>query len=301
MPMTNVNGVDLNYIDTGPVESGETIVMVHNLISSIHGFDFNIPVISKHCRVIAYDQRGHGLSSKTDSGYDSDTTSEDLFQLLQLLNVTEPFYLLGCARIGVGVIFTFFYHHPEMVKAIISVSGLWELGGVGHYAKPATEQPNLEDVAERTAANMRHLRELAKSEGMLAVFEERKRNLAMWIPKDLADPDIMSRFEEMYRQTSPTAFRSFPETITEERRQAIIAQLRNHAVPTLLIDGGEFRAGNEGRTGRVLKELCPLFQHVILPDSGHYPAIENPDDFNRALLNFIAGIRAYEWVPAARP
>jgi pimeloyl-ACP methyl ester carboxylesterase len=32
---------------------------------------------------------------------------------------------------------------------------------------------------------------------------------------------------------------------------------------------------------------------LLLPDCGHYVAIENPADFNRAVLNFLAGVRAY--------
>ena len=31
----------------------------------------------------------------------------------------------------------------------------------------------------------------------------------------------------------------------------------------------------------------------ILADCGHYPAIENPQDFNAAVLNFLAGASAY--------
>jgi pimeloyl-ACP methyl ester carboxylesterase len=31
-------------------------------------------------------------------------------------------------------------------------------------------------------------------------------------------------------------------------------------------------------------------QVVILPHCGHYPTIENPPDFNHALLNFYAGV-----------
>ena len=32
---------------------------------------------------------------------------------------------------------------------------------------------------------------------------------------------------------------------------------------------------------------------LLLPDCGHYVAIENPADFNRAVLNFLAGVNAY--------
>jgi len=30
----------------------------------------------------------------------------------------------------------------------------------------------------------------------------------------------------------------------------------------------------------------------MIPDSGHYPTIENPRDFNQALLDFYAGTAA---------
>ncbi len=32
---------------------------------------------------------------------------------------------------------------------------------------------------------------------------------------------------------------------------------------------------------------------MMIPDAGHYPTIENPRDFNQALLDFYAGVARY--------
>ena len=277
MPIAHVNDIDLNYIDTG---EGEPLVMVHNLISSIRGFDFNIPVLSRYYRVIAHDQRGHGLSSKPEDGYNSDTMSDDLYEFLKSRGV-ESCYLLGCARIGVGTILQFFYKHPEMVKGLIPVSG----GKIISPEDSLTQRGDLRGGSDELVS----VREAARSGGMLAALAERRRNLASWIPKDLTEPGIVSRFDEMYQQTSVTAFLAFPETLTDERKQEIRDRLTEYPIPVLLIDG-EVTAR---RWEPVYKSVCANFHHVILHGAGHYPAIESPDDFNMVVLNFLAGLKTY--------
>jgi pimeloyl-ACP methyl ester carboxylesterase len=87
------------------------------------------------------------------------------------------------------------------------------------------------------------------------------------------------------------AFVALPERITDERRGEIVAQLAKHPVPVFHIAGAD--DVNPTQSLVLMRSICPRYQAVILPDCGHYPAIENPDDFNAAVLNFLAGVRAY--------
>lgn len=279
MPIAHVNGIDVHYVDSG---QGETLVLVHNLIANVHAFDFNIPIFARYYRTVAYDLRGHGLSSRPESGYSLDELAEDLYQLLQTLNV-DSCYLLGQAAVGINVIATFFLHHPKMVKALICSSG-------GTLARRPEEEASSADVQQATAG-LQHLAQVARERGMMAVLEERKRTRTFWSDRILNNPEIWSRFEVMYEQAAAQAFLSIPQRMDEEQKRKIVAHFQKHRVPVFQLIGDEDM--NAAQTIRNMREFCPRYHGVVLPECGHYPAIENPHDFNVAVLNFLAGVRTY--------
>jgi pimeloyl-ACP methyl ester carboxylesterase len=252
----------------------------------MHGYDFNFPVFSKYFRTVVYDERGHGLSSKPEpeSAYGFEVMAEDLYQLLKHLGV-DSCYLVGQAAIGIGQIFTFFVNHPEMVKGLIPVSG----GFPSVAGRRQAENESGMSTGQLSAG--RYLREVARERGMLAVLEERKKNMYLWTQRILETPEIMSRFEVMYQQTSPYVFLHYPEQITEERYKEIVDKVEQYKVPILQIVGLE--DPDPVRVINQMKNVNRRAQAAVIPESGHYPAIENPYDFNTAILNFIAGIRQY--------
>jgi 2-succinyl-6-hydroxy-2,4-cyclohexadiene-1-carboxylate synthase len=277
MPVARVNGIDIHYV----VErDGEPLVLVHNLIASLRSYDFNAPVLAKHLRVIRYDLRGHGLSSKTDheGGYTFDNLAADLHGLLEHLNV-ESCHLLGQAYWGVNTVCHFFAKHPDKVKTLMPVAWYPEVTAVQDRELPA-----------KVAEGFVRMREVARTKGMRAVLEERKKTMTFWIPKILENQDIMRRFEEMYDQASAYAFLNMP-VMTEEKRAAIVERLNERRIPVLSMVG--IGDPNPERVCAKMKALYPGTHGILLPDCGHYPAIENPEDFNAAVLNFIAGARAY--------
>src|SRR5438093_13091855 len=60
MPVASVNGVDLYYETSG---TGFPLVLAHGYCTSINLWQHQIPLLAQRYRVIAYDARGHGLSS----------------------------------------------------------------------------------------------------------------------------------------------------------------------------------------------------------------------------------------------
>jgi pimeloyl-ACP methyl ester carboxylesterase len=65
MPTARLNGIDIPYEVTG--NGLETLVLVHNVIANLSGYDDNAPVFGKHFRTIRFELRGHGASSKVAS------------------------------------------------------------------------------------------------------------------------------------------------------------------------------------------------------------------------------------------
>lgn len=285
MPMVHVNGIDINYEEAG---QGETLVLVHNVIANLHGYDYNFAEFAKHFRTIRFDLRGHGKSTKTDSEakapgfYTYENTAEDVYQLLRALRV-DSCYLLGQAYWGVSTTANFCADHPEMVKAWIPVScQIMETpDGQGFF-----DGDNLSDDLKQ---GFRRLFEVARTQGMAAVFEERKKTKTFWGPKVFNTPHILELFRQMYATTSPITFLNFP-FIRPARKKQITEVLNARQIPTLLLMGSH--DPDPDAIIAIMKQDYPNAHALIVPDCGHYVAIENPSDFNRAVLNFIAGVRA---------
>lgn len=72
-------------------------------------------------RVLAVDQRGHGLSDKPDTGYDFATITADLARLLEVANVTAP--IIAGQSWGGNVVLDFGAHYPDLAQGLVFVDG----------------------------------------------------------------------------------------------------------------------------------------------------------------------------------
>src|SRR3989449_11703271 len=92
MPIVNVGqensgSIDLYYEDHG---SGRPVVLIHGYPLSGGSWEKQVPVLlDAGFRVITYDRRGFGDSSKPTSGYDYDTLAADLDKLMTTLDLSE--------------------------------------------------------------------------------------------------------------------------------------------------------------------------------------------------------------------
>ena len=82
MPFVIANGTKLHYQTMG---SGRPILLIHGLVTgSLASWFYTVaPRLSQKCRVMMYDLRGHGLSERTESGFDSTTHLRDLDALIE--------------------------------------------------------------------------------------------------------------------------------------------------------------------------------------------------------------------------
>ena len=79
------NPVEVFYQDLG---QGDPVVLIHGWPLSSAMWDYQLAELPKHnLRVIAYDRRGFGQSSKPWDGYDYDTLADDLKAVLDALDV----------------------------------------------------------------------------------------------------------------------------------------------------------------------------------------------------------------------
>lgn len=285
MPTMSVNGIDVHYRDEGSGE--DVIVLIHNLTSDSTGFDEVIPKLSKYYRVIAPDLRGHGLTTHCEdyeagvSFYTFDNMVEDLDQLLRRLGVSHCF-LFGQAYWGANIVMHYHERFPENVRGLVIASS--------HIISSDEGVPNYMLLPPEGQKNFKRMHALAREEGMMAVYNDRLQYGQFWSERLRSDEELLKKYAEAHRRTSPVAFITIPH-ITHERRAHIAAGLRDRKTAMMLLVGVD--DGNNKQCIPEMRKDIPDIHIVMIPDAGHYPASENPLDFTKALADFCAGVERF--------
>jgi pimeloyl-ACP methyl ester carboxylesterase len=115
--------VRLSTIDTGPSAQlgGKAIVCVHGAGGQAEQWKHQIEYFSQRYRMIAPDLRGHGQSEQPRSAYSLDEFLEDFAQLLERLQVSEPFILMAHS-FGGPIALTFAAMQPQRVSKLVLIA-----------------------------------------------------------------------------------------------------------------------------------------------------------------------------------
>src|SRR5690242_18622677 len=115
--MAIVNGTSLFYEVAG---QGHPLVLIHGGYSNRHLWDDQFEALAQSYKVIRYDLRGYGNSAVVTADTPLYADWQDLYGLLQYLEI-EKAYLLGQSG-GAATAIDFTLEHPEMVDALILVA-----------------------------------------------------------------------------------------------------------------------------------------------------------------------------------
>ena len=114
MPEAKVNGIKIHYKVEG---RGQPLVMIGGFDSSLQTWRRQTAVFKKHFRVITFDVRGTGRSSKPSGPYSIQVMAEDLIKLLYFLKI-EKTHILGVSLGGL-VAQEIALQYPERVDKLV--------------------------------------------------------------------------------------------------------------------------------------------------------------------------------------
>ncbi|WP_248581165.1 alpha/beta hydrolase [Nocardioides sp. InS609-2] len=273
MPSINSGSVDIHYEDTGG--DGRPVVLIHGWPLSGASWSEQVPALTAagH-RVITYDRRGFGQSGKpgTDSSYDYDTLTTDLDALMTELDLQDA-SLVGFSMGGGEVARYVGTYGESRVHSVVLASAVPPclLKDDDHPDGALT----LDDVAgmqeqlraDRDGFLDGFLTNFFSAGGDLRVTEEQRREAVALAAQ--ADLDAAAE-----------CIRSWVTDFTGD--------LAKVTVPLLVIHGDSdaivpFEVSGERSAAAVSNS-----ELVKVADGPHGINVSHADEFNKALLDFLA-------------
>ncbi len=245
----------LHYAVSG---SGEALVLINGGAMDLRQWDAQAPAFAGEFQVIRYDPRGWGRSPLPRGSY---SQWDDLRALLDHLGV-ERAHVLGHSS-GGSIAIDFALQHPERVRSLVLLGPA--LGGFAWSA----------DFLERN----QRLIEAASGARIEQVLAD-----PHFIPGARANPALAARARELLRANAQiyeirfdlAAWLEPPavERLAEIRAPALVLVPElGHPAPFAVADVLEARL-----------EHC---EKRVLPGVGHLAHLEDPDTFNRIVLEFL--------------
>lgn len=116
-----VNGIFINVVVAG---EGPAVLFLHGFPDSLHLWDEVLPLfVAAGHKVIAYDQRGFGLSDApaAESAYKVDAIIGDAIAVLKALDIREKVIVVGHDW-GSVIAWLFAIRHSELVERLVAIS-----------------------------------------------------------------------------------------------------------------------------------------------------------------------------------
>jgi 3-oxoadipate enol-lactonase len=117
MPFKHVDDINLHYGITG---EGEPLLFIHGLGSSGRDWEKQIDFFSRRYRVVVFDARGHGQSSRPPGPYTMALFAADTAKPIAALNLA-PVHVAGLS-LGGMIAFQLAVDYPHLLKSMVIVT-----------------------------------------------------------------------------------------------------------------------------------------------------------------------------------
>jgi len=266
----NSTPIELYYEDHGsgpavvllsgwPLDSRSWEPQVHNLLEAGN-------------RVIVYDRRGFGRSSRPTVGYDFDTLAGDLDKLMTKLDLSEA-TLIGFS-LGTGELARYIgTYGTERLKSCVFIESLAPSFVKSDDNPNGVDQQGVDDVRQAILDDRP-----AWLTGLLANF----LNLDEYLGKRVSEETVRNNWNAG-AEASPIATWACVLTWLEDFHEDI-ARID---IPTLILHGTADRILSLEGQGRRLHAALPDAHYVEIDGGPHVMCVTHAKEVNRELLAFI--------------
>ncbi|PYP91381.1 MAG: hypothetical protein DMG65_07875 [Candidatus Angelobacter sp. Gp1-AA117] len=264
-----IDGHNVRYLRAG---GGPPLVLVHGLAGGSFCWRFNIPALAEHYTIYAVDLPGNGLSdapANTDCGMQPQ--AERLNEFLEKLRLEEV--NVAGSSFGGGIAMFLAARHKSRLRSLVLAAPVnpWSalgrrriallntaLGGYLLRLAMPLSRPVHRIAINRLYGDPRRIRAgTVESYGRLLQMPGRVAN-------------VLSMLKNWQRDM--------------QELEAIIPQIE---LPTLLVWGTRDGAVDL-RSATILKQHLSKAELITLPEIGHIPPEEVPEEFNHMVMEFVS-------------
>jgi pimeloyl-ACP methyl ester carboxylesterase len=276
MPTAQVNGLSLFYEEVG---EGTPLVFVHEFAGEARSWHLQVRFLARRYRTIAYNARGYPPSEVPEDpkAYSQDQAADDIRGLLDALGIRKA-HICGLSMGGYATLH-FGLRYPERALSLV-------VAGAG-YGSVAGEREKFRRDVEETARRF-------ERDGMKAVAEFYTKGPTRVQFKD-KDPAGWQEFYDMFCAQSAKGHALTMRGVQMSRPSVyeLEAGMERMTVPTLIVTGDEDEPCLE--PALFMKRTIRSSGLVVMPKAGHTVNLEDPETFNRAVLDFLTAVDAGRW------
>ncbi|MGH2517677.1 MAG: alpha/beta fold hydrolase, partial [Ktedonobacterales bacterium] len=263
------------------------LLLLHGLASAARIWDLVAPILAHDRRVVALDQRGHGLSEKPDGGYDFASIVADDLAAADALDLGERFVVAGHSW-GANVALELAAAHPDRVAALALVDGGF---GMLRQRPGATWETISRDLAPpRFAGTPRETFLGWIHQGIPGAgpeVDEIELNIVELHPEDTVGPRLA--FENHLRILR-AMWDEEPETIFSAIRAPVLYVLAEPAGATVETDGF-LAAKRQGiATAQTLLAHSPRVEVEWMANTVHDVPLQRPAALAERIARFLDGM-----------
>jgi pimeloyl-ACP methyl ester carboxylesterase len=285
MPYASASdGVKLYYEEVG---RGAPIVFVHEFADDVRGWSAQVKFFARRYRTIAFNARGYPPSDVPEDAeqYSQVRAADDIKAVLDHLGLAKG-HVIGLSMGGYAALH-FGLLYPERALSLT-------VGGAG-YGSGSADRAGFHRDTDHVIAQFEE-----SGMALVAEFYTRGPTRVQFMAKDPVG------WQEFHDRFAGGSARGHANTMrgVQRRRPSIFeleSRLERLTVPTLIMTGDEDEPCLE--PALFMKRKIPTAGLVVIPNSGHAINLEEPDLFNRAVLDFLTAVDAGRWPrrdPASR-
>ena len=260
--MPHVMGGDGKKVWYDVQGNGEPLALIGGSSLVHRQWDFMVPILRDHFKVILFDQRGAGLSDRTPAGISLDRWVDDLESILDTLGIAQS-DILSTSN-GSLVAIRFAARYPERVKALVHY-GIYRM----------TDQYRRMSHVGETIIN-----EFGIGNGSLGAYFLAR----MFGTPDTCEQWVTSRFEE---NLLPDAWRAMHTAIDVD----LTKDLPKIKAPQLIMVGevGPLGKDSDYASGsRKVDQFGPNAEIITIPDTnGTFHVLTRPFECSQKVLAFL--------------
>ena len=270
------DGVQLYYEETG---SGTPLIFVHEYAGDLRSWEPQLRHFGQRYRAIATNARGYPPSGvpPTVTSYSQTQAADDIAAVLDHLGIDKA-HIVGLSMGGFAALH-FGFRHAARARSLC-------VAGCGYGAEPA-QRDRFRTEAETVAA-------FIDQHGMQA-FAEKYAYGPTRVQFQNKDPRGFAEFKRMLAEHDAVGARNTQLGVQRERPSLydLVDEMHQLTVPTLILTGDEDWPCLQ--PALLMKQAIASAALAVMPNCGHAINLENADEFNHIVGNFLAQVDAGRW------